>query len=206
MSDLKKNDTRYSQQMSDRDSSEGEETGRRKAPPGATAIGLFLFLGATMAALAGTTLVWHGTTLDRIWASNPTAYQQLAPFGWPVGTLFLLLSASMAVAGVGWLRRRYWGWCLAVVIITAQVLGDLVNLFRGDFLRGGKGSRLQGRCYFTSCERKLRTRLREASRQALADRYGTSEWAPHRRLDHCGADEASANSIHGSPGSRRIAV
>ena len=97
-----------------------------------------------MAALAGTTLVRHGSTLDRIWALNPTAYLQLAPFGWTVGALFLLLSASMAVAGVGWLRRRYWGWGLAVVIITTQVLGDLVNLFRGDFLHGGIGVTIAG--------------------------------------------------------------
>jgi hypothetical protein len=43
--------------------------------------------------------------------------------------LFLLLSGSMAVAGVGWIRRRYWGWRLTVVRIATQVLGDLVTSF-----------------------------------------------------------------------------
>jgi hypothetical protein len=92
-----------------------------------------------MSALAGTTLLWRGTSLDRIWALNPTAYRQLAPFGTTVGTLFLLLSGALSVAGVGWLRRRYWGWVLAVVITATQVLGDFVNLIRGDRVRGGIG-------------------------------------------------------------------
>ena len=39
--------------------------------PAFVAIGLFLLFGMTMAALAGTTLVWPGTTLDRIWVLNP---------------------------------------------------------------------------------------------------------------------------------------
>jgi hypothetical protein len=34
-----------------------------------------------MASLAGVTLIWRGTILDRIWAINAPAYRQLAPFG-----------------------------------------------------------------------------------------------------------------------------
>jgi hypothetical protein len=83
-------------------------TVRQKLTPGITAVGIFLFFGATMAALAGTTLVFPGTILDRVWALNPMAYRQLAPVGRIAGMLFLLLSVSMAVAGTGWFRRRYW--------------------------------------------------------------------------------------------------
>ena len=32
-----------------------------------------------MASLAGTTLVWQGTALDRIWSLNPHAHKELAP-------------------------------------------------------------------------------------------------------------------------------
>lgn len=97
-----------------------------------------------MAALAGTTLAFPGTVLDKMWALNPTAYGQLVPFGRIVGMLFLLLSVSMAVAGAGWFSRRYWGWCLAVVIISTQVAGDLFNCLRGDFVRGGIGFAIAG--------------------------------------------------------------
>jgi len=109
-----------------------------------TAIGVFFVFGACMSALAGTTLTWRGTVLDRMWALNPRAYRQLTPLGSIVGPLFLLLSATMTVAGVGWFRRRLWGWRLAIGIISTQVAGDFVNLVRGDLLRGGMGVTIAG--------------------------------------------------------------
>jgi hypothetical protein len=39
-----------------------------------SAIGVFLFFGAVMASLAGTTLIWRGTFLDHMWVLNALAY------------------------------------------------------------------------------------------------------------------------------------
>jgi hypothetical protein len=114
------------------------------SPRGLTAIGVFLFFGATMASLAGTTLVWPGTALSKLWVLNAAAYRQLAPLGWRIGILFLGLGAALATAGVGWFRRSRWGWKLALVIIAIQVAGDLINLLRGDFVRGGTGVVIAG--------------------------------------------------------------
>ena len=111
---------------------------------GFTAIGVFLFFGAVMASLAATALLWRGTPLDRIWALNPRAYKQLQPLGRTVGILFLLLGLALTTAGIGWFRQRLWGWRLAVVIIATQVLGDVVNLVKGDLLRGGIGVLIAG--------------------------------------------------------------
>ena len=116
---------------------------RRKAR-GFTAIGIFLFFGAVMAGLAAITLLWRGTPLDRLWVLNQMAYKRLVPTGRPVGILFLLLSGALTTAGIGWFRRRPWGWRLAVVIIATQVVGDLVNCVRGDLLRGGTGVIIAG--------------------------------------------------------------
>lgn len=99
-----------------------------------TAIGAFLVFGATIACLEGTTLVWPGTVLDRVWALNPRAYNQLSPLGRSVGIPFLILSLALAVAGLGWFKRRRWGWQLAVVVIATQVLGDFVNVVRGQLV------------------------------------------------------------------------
>ena len=112
--------------------------------PGFTAVGIFLFFGAIMASFAATTLLWRGTVLDRLWALNPIAYKQLAPLGSMVGVFFLLLGAALTTAGIGWFRRRVWGWRVAVVIIATQVLGDVVNCVRGDLLRGGTGVIIAG--------------------------------------------------------------
>jgi len=108
-------------------------------PSAFTAIGIFLFFGALMAILAATTLLWRGTALDRVWALNPMAYKQLLPLGSTVGTFFLLLGAVLTTAGIGWFRRRLWGWKLAVTVIVVQGLGDFANCIRGDWLRGGTG-------------------------------------------------------------------
>ena len=107
-------------------------------------MGIFLFFGAAMASLAAITLLWRGTPLDRVWSLNPTAYAQLAPLGRIVGILFLALSAVLITAGIGWFRHRLWGWRLAVAIIGAQALGDVVNCVRGDWLRGGTGVVIAG--------------------------------------------------------------
>jgi hypothetical protein len=113
-------------------------------PLGFGAIGVFLFFGATMASLAATTLLLPGTALDRAWRLNPTAYKQLFPLGSRIGILFLLLAVLLVVSGVGWFQHRLWGWRLAVAIIATQVIGDIVNLVRGDWLRGGTGFIIAG--------------------------------------------------------------
>jgi len=89
-----------------------------KAPLGITAMGIFLIFGALMASLAGTTLMWRGTALDRMWALNPRAYNGLTPFGKAVGIAFILFGMILAVAAIGWFKRRLWGWRLAVAIIA----------------------------------------------------------------------------------------
>jgi len=111
-----------------------------------------------MAFLAGTTLLWQGTVLDHMWALNARAYERLAPLGGAVGIPFLLLSTMLLVAGIGWRRRLRWGWWLAVAIIAAQVIGDLVNVFLGDVVRGVAGFIIAGAllCYL------LRAQVRSA--------------------------------------------
>jgi len=107
-------------------------------------MGIFLFLGAAMASLAGTTLVWPGTLLDRAWEANPRAYQALAPMGKGIGIAFFLLAVTLAVAATGWMQRRRWGWWLAVTIVATQVFGNLLNIIERDLLRGCVGFVIAG--------------------------------------------------------------
>lgn len=97
-----------------------------------------------MASLAGETLVWRGTLLDRIWRLNPRAYAELLPLGRVPGILFLLLAVALALAGVGWLQRKVWGWWMAVAMIAAQVVGGMVHLLMDRIAEGAVGVGVAG--------------------------------------------------------------
>jgi hypothetical protein len=111
---------------------------------GLTAMAVFLFFGATMATLAGITLLFPGSFLDPIWRLNPEVGEQLRQLGHGIGIAFLGLGAAMIAAAVGWIKRRFWGWALTVLIITSQVLGDFVNALRGELLKGAVGVAIAG--------------------------------------------------------------
>jgi len=128
-----------------------------RTPPGFAAIGVFLFFAASMAGLAALTLLRPGTPLDHAWTLNPAAYAQLAPRGRMFGPMFLLLSLALTCAGIGWFRHRLWGWRLAVAIIAIQVLGDVINCIRGDFVRGTAGVVIAGALLFYLLRPVVRT-------------------------------------------------
>lgn len=125
-----------------------EDTSAKGASAGLSVIGIFLLFGTCMAFLAGATLLWPGTFLDRIWALNPHAYNQLAPLGKAVGVAFLSLAVALALAATGWFNRRRWGWQLAVAIIGTQVLGDFVGIFYGRLVQGLAGVIIAGALLF----------------------------------------------------------
>jgi hypothetical protein len=101
-----------------------------------------------MAFLAGITLAWRGTMLDKIWTLNPRAYNALSPFGTTAGILFLALALALAIAATGWLIRRRWGWWLAAIIIGTQVLGNVTNILFGHIVEGGVGVAIAGSLLF----------------------------------------------------------
>lgn len=105
---------------------------------------VFLVFGSTMATLAGITLLFPGSFLDPVWRLNPEAGEQLRQLGRGIGIAFLGLGAAMVATAIGWIRRRFWGWALAAIIIASQVLGDLVNALRGEFLKGAIGVAIAG--------------------------------------------------------------
>ena len=55
------------------------------------------------------------------------------------------------------MKRRFWGWALAVVIIASQVVGDLFNALRGQFLKGAVGVVIAGALLAYLVQPKVRT-------------------------------------------------
>jgi hypothetical protein len=112
--------------------------------PAIIGIGLFLVFGGVMAALAGTMLIWPGTGLDRLWSLNESAHAELLRCGSYIGLVFWALSITLIAAAIGWSTQRVWGFRLTVAVLCTQVVGHLVNLARGDLLRGIAGILIAG--------------------------------------------------------------
>jgi hypothetical protein len=108
------------------------------------AIGGFFVFGAAMAAYAAATLLKPGTFLDTLWALNKRGHAGLASLGKGAVLLFAALSVLLALAAVGWLRRKYWGWMLGVSIIAVNAIGDLINGVMEDWVRGPVGVAIAG--------------------------------------------------------------
>jgi len=125
-------------------------------PRGWLAIGIFLLWGATMAALAGFTLIFPGTFLDRAWMLNPKGHAGVIALPRAVAFLFPVLVLMLAAAGVGWLKRRYWGWVLALTLIGGNGLGDLLRLASGEWLSGAVGVVIAGALFFYMATSKMR--------------------------------------------------
>lgn len=119
-------------------------TSQNPRPVGFLPLGVFFFLGSVMAAYAAITLLKPGTFLDRGWALNRTAHTELASLGKMVAAPFGVLAVVLSLAGVGWLRRRYWGWLLSVSLIAANLAGNVAHLALGDWLRSGVGVVIAG--------------------------------------------------------------
>jgi hypothetical protein len=127
--------SRYSDHMPSPESAQGRPSSKRAF----IGVGIFFYFAMTMALYAAITLLYPGTALDKLWSLNPDAHRQLLLFRKVAGFGFIILAAVAAIAGIGWFRRRLWGWQIAVFGMSVQILGDCVNLVRGDLLRGGSG-------------------------------------------------------------------
>ena len=86
-----------------------------------------------MAAYAAVTLLKPGTFLDRAWELNPAGHAGLLLMGKAVGVPFLVLATALFLAGIGWFKRKHWGWFLGTGIIASNLLADVIHLLLGDW-------------------------------------------------------------------------
>jgi len=120
-------------------------------------LGAFLVFATTMASLAGFLLLKPGTVLDRAWALNPRAHEQLAPLGPWMGVAFLLLAVLAAYTARLWFQRRILGWRIATASIAIQAIGDAVNFFHGERLAGLAGLIIASALLVLLCSRRVKS-------------------------------------------------
>ena len=94
----------------------------------------FLAFGASMCALTIALLLVPGTTLDILWRLNPDAHNAFQSIGnWSIA-IMVVVGSTCLFAAIGLWRGAIWGTWVAVIILTANMVGDLFNgLFRHDY-------------------------------------------------------------------------
>jgi hypothetical protein len=96
--------------------------------------GFFAF-GASMCVLTLLLLLSPGTPLDSLWRLNPEAHSVFQSFGKASMLLMLIVGIACALAAIGLWRGSWWGAWLALIILSLNILGDLLNTFVRHDLR-----------------------------------------------------------------------
>jgi hypothetical protein len=87
-----------------------------------------------MCALTVILLCFPGTPLDFLWHLNPAAQSALSPLEGIAILLMCLVGAGCAITAIGLWRGATWGVLLAIVILSLNLIGDLLNAtVRGDY-------------------------------------------------------------------------
>jgi len=96
----------------------------------------FFAFGATMCALTVGSLLFPGSALDSVWRLNPDARLAFESLGYWSLVLMLGVGAACLFAAIGLWQARPWSTWLALVILSINMLGDLINVFVRHDYRG----------------------------------------------------------------------
>jgi hypothetical protein len=94
----------------------------------------FFAFGATMCALTIGLLLFPGTALDSLWRLNPDAHLAFQSIGrWSI-VLMVAVGTACFFAAIGLWHGAIWGTRIALMILSVNIVGDLINaLFRHDY-------------------------------------------------------------------------
>lgn len=95
---------------------------------------VFFAFGATMCALTIGLLIFPGSVLESLWRLNPDAHLAFQSMENWAAVLMLTVGSACLLAAIGLWRGATWGTRLALIILSANILGDLINaVFRHDY-------------------------------------------------------------------------
>lgn len=108
-------------------------------PVGITALSFFFIAATVMTLAASISLMFPGGFLEPIWRLNPRGRAGLGAIGvWAVILLFAI-GCACAVAAIGLWRGARWGHAAAIIVISVNLLGDLINVISGMERRAAIG-------------------------------------------------------------------
>jgi len=111
-------------------------------------LALFFAFGACMCALTIWLLLFPGGALDSLWRLNPEAHAAFQRIGGLLILLMVIVGVACALAAIGLARNAKWGRWLGILILAANLLGDLTNAFVRHDLRTLIGVPIAGAMIF----------------------------------------------------------
>ena len=111
-------------------------------------LALFFAFGACMCALTIWLLLFPGGALDSLWRLNPEAYAAFQRIGGLLILLMVIVGVACALAAIGLARNAKWGRWLGILILAANLVGDLTNAFVRHDLRTLIGVPIAGAMIF----------------------------------------------------------
>ena len=117
-------------------------------PIGMKLLALFFAFGACMCALTIWLLLFPGGALDSLWRLNPEAHAAFQRIGGLLILLMVIVGVACALAAIGLARNAKWGRWLGILILAANLVGDLTNGFVRHDLRTLVGLPIAGAMIF----------------------------------------------------------
>ena len=107
-------------------------TPSRDRPFVITALVTLFVIGTLASLLSVLSLTFPGSFLEPIWRLNRHAYEQFIRLGsWAI-VLMSVVCVACLCAAIGLYLRRRWGYWLAVAMLGANLVGDLLAVTTGQ--------------------------------------------------------------------------
>jgi hypothetical protein len=100
-------------------------------PTGIVALTLLFLVGTVASFVSLVALVFPGSFLEPVWKLNPRSHEGFAEMGWWAIVLMCVVCLACAWTAVGLWQGARWGYWLAVIMLIANLVGDVVNVLLG---------------------------------------------------------------------------
>ena len=108
-------------------------------PVGVTALSIFFIAATAITVVASISLLFPDSFLEPMWRVNPRGREGLGAIGvWAV-VLFFVVGSACALAAIGLWRGIRWGYAMAIIVLSINLLGDLFNVISGTEPRAAIG-------------------------------------------------------------------
>ncbi|MEP6820275.1 MAG: hypothetical protein ABJA18_12130 [bacterium] len=116
-----------------------DESAKKTRPLGVTALSIFFVIATAITLIASISLLFPGSFLEPLWRLNPRGRAGLGAIGvWAI-ILFVFIGSACALAAIGLWRGARLGYAMAIVVLSINLLGDVVNVVSGTEPRAAIG-------------------------------------------------------------------